>query len=253
MPRWMAPVSLLLFSLPALAVLPPGVAAWLCRSGTAYFQEARALPPGHLQKQRAAQAVERFQQAAQVDPSRARYPARIAALRSWQFEQGYVSRDAALDAQTLAKNLAPFRPHRLRKLADLYRDLGQHESALKLRQRLVEIEPRQAIDRMELARSLLELDRRPAALREMLTALVLEPRYRRAWLDYGEALEEESEGAGLQAYTRAADLAAQFRKVYCDDESRDCLRHSQTVMSRLEQRMAGDFIDETDRGVEGLR
>ena len=112
----------------------------------------------------------------------------------------------------------------------------------------MQIEPRQAVDRMELARELLQLDRQPEALREMLVALRLEPRYRRAWLDYGATLESESEGAGRQAFARAAALAAEPSFIYCNDERRDCDRHRQTVMSRLEQRMTGDFIHEKDRG-----
>ena len=116
-----------------------------------------------------------------------------------------------------------------------------------MRTRLVAIEPNQAVDRMERARALLALDRRPEALREMLVSLRLEPRYRRAWIDYGAALEEESEGAGRHAFARAASLAASFRAIYCDDPTRDCDRHRKSVMSRLEQRMAGDFIGEKDR------
>ena len=248
LPAWTAPIALVLFSVPALASLPTGLASWLCRSGTAAFQEARALPKGRRQQERAKEAEKRFRQATTIDPRRARYPGRLAALLTWQYEQGYVAESAALDAQLQALNLAPYRPHRLRQTADLYRRLGQYDFALNLRQKIVQIEPRQAVDRMELARELLQLDRQPEALREMLVALRLEPRYRRAWLDYGATLESESEGAGRQAFARAAALAAEFRAIYCNDERRDCDRHRQAVMSRLEQRMTGDFIHEKDRG-----
>ena len=110
LPAWTAPIALVLFSVPALASLPTGLASWLCRSGTAAFQEARALPKGRRQQERAKAAEKRFRQATAIDPRRARYPGRLAALLTWQFEQGYVAESAALDAQLQALKLHPIDP-----------------------------------------------------------------------------------------------------------------------------------------------
>lgn len=238
--------GMVLVSLVGLLVFQPSVASWVGRSGTTLFQEARALPPGRLQKQRLQMAQERFESAESIDPSRARYPARLAALFAWQYEQGQVAQARVLEAEERAMKKAENRPHRLRSLADLYRESGRSDEALSMRQRLIRLEPRQAMDRLALAEDHLSLDQRPQALQQMQVALRLEPRFRRAWLAYAAALEGESPGAGADARAQAVRLAKLFRSIYCDDSNRDCLEHSQKVMSRLERSMAGDFIAEED-------
>jgi len=139
----------------------------------------------------------------------------------------------------------------LRSLAALQEASGQLDAALISRQNLETLEPRHAVDRLKMARLLERMGRRTEAESSLRSALLLEPRYRAAWLQLATLLSGEDPGASAACLREAAALAKSLRLRYCDDERRKCEEHIGAVMSPLEREMVGDFIDEADSHIGG--
>jgi tetratricopeptide (TPR) repeat protein len=213
----------------ALWSIPVALADGLNRQANGLARRAERAPGGVRRQGLETEAAVLWTRASLLDPLEPRYPRRLARLAPGA---------DGLDQLVEATRRGPNRPHLWRELSQRRAALGQHVEALAAQRRVLDLEPRHAVDHLVAAERSLAVGDRLGARSLLERAVALEPNYRVAWLALAA-------GGRAGAERKAQAIAQRIRSRYCAGVAH-CNAHIERVMTPLERILLGSFLSGAD-------